>query len=277
MSARVEPRIQCVLPIRITGTDSHGNRFERLTCTLDISIRGARVTGSTDKLRPGMALQVHRKNRRGTFRVAWVGQAGTRTENRIGLLVDSKEAQFWPELRKHKSGPDADDLAKRERQAQRQVQDARSQASVPASPPASNAQKATERLKAATEELLELAKLIERGAVEPAALQEFRQALGYVRNMSWMLQQLIELRQNGRERLPLPLLTMLNTERLRLAASLCNDLAGFLPTAKVQLDIGLTNHFIAAVRQLLVILTASQPGAIPMRDMTSRIPGKCDS
>jgi hypothetical protein len=276
MSARVEPRVQCVLPVRITGTDSQGNRFERLTCTLDISDRGARITGITDKLRPGMALQVHRKNRRGKFRVAWVGQAGTRTENRIGLLVDSKEAQFWPELRKHKSGPDADDLAKRERQAQRQVQDARPQVSVPANPPASNAQKATERMKAATEEMLELAKLIERGAVEPAALQEFRQALGYVRNTSWMLQQLIELRQNGRERLPLPLLTMLNTERLRLAASLCNDLAGFLSTAKVRLDVGLTNHFIAAVRQLLVILTTSQPGGIRIDDMTSRSPGKCD-
>ena len=122
--------------------------------------------------------------------------------------------------------------------------------------------------------MLELAKLIERGAVEPAALQEFRQALGHVRNTSWMLQQLIELRQNGRERLPL--LTMLNTERLRLAASLCNDLAGFLPTAKVRLDVGLTNHFIAAVRQLLVILATSQPGGIRIGDMTSRSPGTCD-
>ena len=111
MLGRFEPRVQCVLPVRITGTDSQGNRFERLTCTLDISDRGARITGNTDKLRPGMALQVRHKNRRGSFRVVWVGQAGTRTENRIGLLVDSKEAQFWPELRKHKSGPHADYLA----------------------------------------------------------------------------------------------------------------------------------------------------------------------
>ena len=255
MSGRAEPRVKCVLPVKIAGTDSQGNHFERLTCTLDISDRGARVTGVPVEVQPGMTLRVSYKNRRGTFRVAWVGQAGTPTENQIGLLWDGKEAQFWPELPKNTSSPHVDEYAARERETQQQVRQARAQVAVRPNPLASNAHNPTERLKTATEEMLELAKLIEQGEVDPVALQEFRQALGYVRNTSWMLQQWFELQQNGGERLPL--LTMLNTERLRLAATLCNELSGFLATAKVQLDVGLVEHFIAVDRQLLVILSAT--------------------
>ena len=103
-----------------------------------------------------------------------------------------------------------------------------------------------------TDEMFELASLIESGEVDAAALQEFRHALGYVRNTSWMLQQWIELQQSGGERLPL--LTLLNTERLRLAASLCSDVAGFLATAHVKLDLGLVEHFLGVARQLVVVL-----------------------
>lgn len=255
MSGRGEPRIKCVLPVKVSGVDIHGNRFEHLTCTLDISEKGARITGIRNQLTPGAAIQVMYKNGRATFRVAWVGRSGARTDGQIGILAEGKEPQLWSELHKSQPKPHVDQTALKEQQAQQQVKEARAAALPAPSPHASNAQKATERLKAATEELFMLAALIERGEVEPAALQEFRHALGYVRNTSWMLQQWFELQQSGGERLPL--LTLLNTERLRLAVDLCGELAGFLATTKVQLDLGLTERFVDIARQLMVILRAT--------------------
>ena len=256
MSSRNERRVRCVLPVKVAGTDMEGKLFERLTCTLDISERGARITGIPDRLRPGVEVEVNYKNRRGTFRVAWIGQSGTRTENQIGLLADAQTSEFWLELNKQQSTRHAEDYAERERQAQHHAREAAPRpTNVAGIPVARNVTTPTERLKAATEELFELARLIEAGAVDRTALQEFRQALGYVRNTSWLLQQWFELQQHESEQLPL--LTMLNAERMRLAANLCSDLAAFLATAKVQLDVGLRDHFLSVIRPLLVILSAT--------------------
>jgi hypothetical protein len=254
MAGRHEPRVRCVLPVKVAGTDSDGNRFERLTCTLDISDRGARITGIPDKLRPGMEVEITSKTRRAMFRIAWIGQTGTRTENQIGLLSSSKEPEFWPELRKHQMS--AEDYAERERQAQQHAREAVAPHIVAAvKPKAAENFSPTQRLRAATEEMFELARLIEHGAVEPAALQEFRQAVGYVRNTSWMLQQWYELQHNQGERLPL--MTMLNTERIRLATSLCADLSEFLGTTNVELDLGLIDRFVNVVKPLFAILSAT--------------------
>ena len=254
MGSRHETRVRCVLPVKVAGTDISGNRFERLTCTLDISDRGARITGIPDKLRPGAEVELTSKNRKAQFRVAWVGQPGTRTADQIGLLADRKMPEIWPELRKHQAS--ADDYAERERAAQQHAREAAlSHVSATKAPPSPQGASPTERLRLATEEMFDLARLIEKGAVDPEALQEFRQALGYVRNTSWMLQQWYELQQNPGERLPL--MTMLNTERMRLATSLCDDLSAFLATTKPQLDNGLIDRFLHVIKPLLTILSAT--------------------
>lgn len=254
MASRHDVRIRCVLPVKVAGTDIAGNRFERLTCTLDISDRGARITGIPDKLRPGAEIELTSKNRRAVFRVAWVGQAGTRTADQIGLLADAKHPEIWPELRKHQAS--AEDYAERERAAQQHAREAAlSHVSATKAPSSPQTPSPTERLRLATEEMFDLARLIEKGAVEPEALQEFRQALGYVRNTSWMLQQWYELQQSPGERLPL--MTMLNAERMRLATSLCDDLSGFLGTTKAQLDNGLIDRFLHVIKPLLTILSVT--------------------
>lgn len=252
MSGRIEPRVKCVLPVKISGTDVAGTKFELLTCTLDISDRGARITGVPNEMKPGAAIQVIYKARRAIFRVAWVGRRGTRTEGQIGVIAEGKESQLWPELQKASSRPHVDEPAEKEQEAQARVRKAMASMRATPSPNMRNAQEANERLKAATEEMFELAAMIERGEIDAEALQEFRHALGYVRNTSWMLQQWMELQQSGGERLPL--LALLNTERLRLASSLCSEVAGFLATAHVKLDIGLVDHFLGVARQLVVVL-----------------------
>jgi hypothetical protein len=184
--------------VKVAGTDVEGKLFERLTCTLDISDRGARITGIPDKLRPGVEVEVNYKNRRGTFREAWIGQSGTRTENQIGLLADAQTSEFCLELNKQQSTRHAEDYAERERQAQQHAREAAPKLTdVTSVPVPRNAPTPAERLKTTTEELFELARLIEAGAVDRTALQEFRQALGYVRNTSWILQQWFELQQHG--------------------------------------------------------------------------------
>ncbi|HVP50969.1 MAG TPA: hypothetical protein VMT05_02600, partial [Terriglobales bacterium] len=60
--------MKCVLPIRVAGIDPQGKPFERLTCTLDISGKGARISGLGTEVRPDTILTVHYKYRRALFR-----------------------------------------------------------------------------------------------------------------------------------------------------------------------------------------------------------------
>ncbi len=250
MSGRRQPRIKCVLPIRVTGIDREGNPFEQLTCTLDISPRGARISGIRAPLEPDTTVKVFYKNRRALFRVMWVGTEEGRTEHQVGVATADPEAHFWTEIPAVTHYTDEYQVL--ERQEQEKVAASRAKAPGKTSSP----HEVTGRLQATTEELLELAKVLEQGVADATALQQFRQALAYVRNTSWILQQWLELEEKPEERFPL--LRMLNTERLRIATTVCNELAGFLTSVKIQLDPALMQQFITAVQQLFLIISAAE-------------------
>ncbi len=251
MAGRRQPRVKCVLPVRVVGTDSEGKPFEQLSCTLDISGQGARLSGIRAPLVAGTTVQVYYKNRRAPFRVMWVGAAGSRTEAQVGVVTADPEAHFWREVPTERRY--IDEYHAIERREQEKVAASREVHAKAASPEEINS-----RLQATTEELLDVAKLLERGMVDAAALQQFRQALAYVRNTSWILQQWLELKEKSEERFPL--LRMLNTERLRIATNVCNELAAFLTSVKIQLDPNLMQQFITAVQQLFLIISAAEEG-----------------
>jgi len=261
---RRQPRLKCVLPIRVTGIDQEGKTFERLTCTLDISGRGARISGLGTQLRPGAILTVFYKYRRASFRVTWVGRAGGRTEDQVGVVTTDPDVHFWTQLPAEDLGQYSDQYAVSERQEQEKVRASRAQ-SLEAGALEISTEEATNRLRIETEELLELATLLEHVNVDPAALQQFRQALAYVRNTSWILQQWFELKQKPAERFPL--LKMLNDERLRIGISVCNELSAFITSVKVQLDPTLMQQFMSAVQQLFLIMSSAQEGAVSPPDL----------
>ena len=261
---RRQPRLKCVLPVRVVGIDSEGKPFEQLTCTLDISGNGARISGLSVELNPGTILTVCYKYRRAAFRVTWVGRPGGPTRDQIGVVTTDPEVHFWTEAPAEDFGEYSDQYAISESQEQEKVKANRVQSSAAGAHEISP-EEATNRLRIETEELLELAKVLEQGNVDPAALQQFRQALAYVRNTSWILQQWFELKQKPDERFPL--LKMLNAERLRIGISICNELSAFVAGVKVQLDPSLMQQFMSAVQQLFVIMSSAQEAAVPPPDV----------
>jgi len=255
---RHQPRLKCVLPVRVVGIDTQGNRFEQLTCTLDISGSGARISGIGAQLHPGTTLTVYYKRRRAIFRVTWVGREGSRTDGQIGVVTTDPNVHFWTEVPAQDLRQYVDEYGTTEGQEQERVKASRTN-SAEKRTRALSPEEATSRIRTETEALLELATLLEQGSADPAALQEFRRALGYVRNTSWILQQWLELKQKPDERFPL--LTMLNTERLRIGISVCNELAAFVTCVKIPLDPTLMQQFIGAVQQLFLLISVTQEGA----------------
>jgi len=255
---RHQPRLKCVLPVRVVGVDTQGKRFERLACTLDISGSGARISGIGAQLDPGTTLTVYYKRRRAVFRVTWVGREGSRADGQIGVVTTDPNVHFWTEVPAQDLRQYVDEYGTTEGQEQERVKASRTNGAEKPKR-ALSAEEATNRIRTETEALLELATLLEQGSPDPAALQEFRRALAYVRNTSWILQQWLELKQKPDERFPL--LTMLNTERLRIAISVCNELAAFVTCVKIQLDPTLMQQFIGAVQQLFLLISVTQEAA----------------
>ncbi len=96
MLRRKHVRTVMVLTVRVAGRDSQNKRFDALTHTLDIAVDGARVGGLFNTaLRKGDVVEVRRNHRKARFRVAWVGEAGTRREGQIGIQSIDAPAGFW--------------------------------------------------------------------------------------------------------------------------------------------------------------------------------------
>lgn len=98
MGKRQHSRAKMVLPIRVWGKDLTGKTFEQLAYTLDISHQGARLGGIRVQIDMGSELDVQYKHQRATFRVAWVGQPGTRTADQAGIECIEANKYIWPEL-----------------------------------------------------------------------------------------------------------------------------------------------------------------------------------
>lgn len=75
MGQRTEQRIAVSLPVLARGMDSHGNPFEAMGETHDISCSGACVEGITAELQPGNKIEIQYKNQTAWYRVQWIDKA----------------------------------------------------------------------------------------------------------------------------------------------------------------------------------------------------------
>lgn len=78
------------------------------------------------------------------------------------------------------------------------------------------ARSVSQRLKAATDELQKLEKLVVSGDCAPRVLSDFRDAVDSIRQTAWAAQQWSELQQQQRD--PYSVLGILQEERVRRAA-----------------------------------------------------------
>jgi len=92
----------------------------------------------------------------------------------------------------------------------------------------------SERLKAATDELQKLEKLVVSGNCAPRVLNDFRGAVDSMRQTAWAVQQWSVLQEQHRD--PYSVLGILQEERVRRAAQISRDLTLDLESMDLALD-----------------------------------------
>jgi hypothetical protein len=97
LGKRRDPRVSATLPVLLTGADESGRPLDQRVTTVNISRRGALLEGLHGKLRPGDRVDLSRGHKKEQFRVAWVGEAGTPSDGRIGVAAVEPNTSFWDE------------------------------------------------------------------------------------------------------------------------------------------------------------------------------------
>jgi hypothetical protein len=104
------------------------------------------------------------------------------------------------------------------------------------------------RLRATTDELQALEKLVLSGDCAPRVLAEFRSAVDSIRQTAWAVQQWSELRQQRRD--PYMVLGTLSAERVRRATQIAEDLTVDLESLELGLETEGLESLFKAVKRL---------------------------
>lgn len=88
-------RIPTAIRVKVRGVDEHGNSFEQIASTINVSRSGARLNGVS--LVRGIATVELRRGwfRKAKFRIVWAGAPGTPEAEQIGLRLMESDAGFW--------------------------------------------------------------------------------------------------------------------------------------------------------------------------------------
>jgi hypothetical protein len=92
---RCNKRVQLAIPLRVVTLDGQKRTQLDMACTLDISLRGARLYGVRSTTRVGDVVTVERGRSKFTCRVIWVGKPETPQKDQIGVEVVEAGKSFW--------------------------------------------------------------------------------------------------------------------------------------------------------------------------------------
>jgi methyl-accepting chemotaxis protein len=92
---RRDPRVEVSLPVKLTATDVDGHHLEHEVTTINVSRKGALLTGVRGKLRQGDMVILRRLNRQEQYSISWVGQENTAKAGQIGVSVIDPASSFW--------------------------------------------------------------------------------------------------------------------------------------------------------------------------------------
>jgi PilZ domain len=95
MGRRSQPRKPIAVPVRIFGTDKHGQVFSEKVSTVNISRTGAEIAGLRAELALDEIVGLTCGSNRVHFRVKWIGTAGTPKAGHVGLLNIAPEKPLW--------------------------------------------------------------------------------------------------------------------------------------------------------------------------------------
>jgi hypothetical protein len=274
VGSRTHQRLKAVLPVRVSGKAADGTVFDELTYTLDISRTGVRLV--LPRVVPlDEVLTIFYRQRKATFKVMWVGAQNGGRDNVGGLAAIDPSIVLWSELKKEEKGNYRDDFVREERDRQEAVRhpapapakaaaaaagshpgssssSAATSSSAPAGP-ASPKRTATtsSQVMELTASLLALQTELGNNSVDAALLKEFRDALAKTREAAWMAQQRLELEKSKGGGTGLPLVSIINNERLNTAARVCTEFMEDFSKADLSLDEKAVNAFLAIAEQLV--------------------------
>ena len=95
MGRRSQPRKQVEVPVRIFGTDKHGQTFSEKARVVNASRSGAELADVRSELKLDETIGVTYGTNRAHFRVKWIGASGTSKAGHVGLLNVSPEKPLW--------------------------------------------------------------------------------------------------------------------------------------------------------------------------------------
>ncbi len=97
MELQDDPRFAAKLPVTISGIDTSGHRYRQTAYTLDVSRRGARLSGVPYAIEPAATIEIQYRSRRAQFRVVWVGNPDAAPVPEAGVVCVDGSACLWGE------------------------------------------------------------------------------------------------------------------------------------------------------------------------------------
>ena len=94
MTEARELRIHVALPVRLVWSEQ-GKTTAISACTIDVSQKGARLTGVTGIRAPGQLISIRRKVNEAQFQVIWIGKPQTPHEGQIGVECLDTDKIIW--------------------------------------------------------------------------------------------------------------------------------------------------------------------------------------
>ena len=95
MGNRREQRTRIALPARVVTRDAQNRPLTEMACSIDISPKGARLTGVRSVKAPGEVISVERGKSKAFFQVKWVGSREQGTEGQVGLFCIEPGSSIW--------------------------------------------------------------------------------------------------------------------------------------------------------------------------------------
>jgi methyl-accepting chemotaxis protein len=96
--ARRDQRIDISLPVSLTAIDVNGRPLEQEILTVNVSRKGALLTGIRGKLRQGDQVSLGRLHKLEHFLISWVGEENTPRAGQIGVSASDPATSFWNDV-----------------------------------------------------------------------------------------------------------------------------------------------------------------------------------
>jgi hypothetical protein len=94
---RKEPRVRLSLPVRVSGTDAEGERFNTTVTATSLSRSGALLTGLRAELRCGDMVTVEYEGHKADFRIVWVLNLGQHRSAKVAVHKPRPQLCPWEE------------------------------------------------------------------------------------------------------------------------------------------------------------------------------------